>query len=210
MIFAVIVLVGGATWYWNNGRSSSQEAFVVRSNGKILVTTDEWATAQAGNKKFAELSPGAELSLDAIVDRRLEYAEAEKRGTTCTTEEATTKLKEGQDAVDTSDSVLGHKITLYNVESSGHAPAGYSLTPEAARTPALIDAIKAYESDPKVIEGYRKQCSIGRLYASLAPDGNVRTQTANLSALKSKLRIDAGLEYGSAATPPPIAATATP
>lgn len=201
VVIAIVVIVIGATWFWNSGSSTSQEAFVVRtSDGKVLVTPEEWAKTQANNARFAELFPGHEQTLDALVTDRLEAAEAERRGTACATDESTIKLKEGNDSLLTIGDA-GLKVALFNVESSGHAPVGYSLTPEAERSPSLTDALKAMESDPAVIEEFRRQCSIGRLYASLAPDGDVQKQNEAISALRSELRVSAGLEYGSAATP---------
>ncbi len=209
-IVAIGIIVLGATWLWDNGRSSSQEAFAVKqADGKILVTSSEWATVQAHNVTFAHIAPGHDLTLDALVDQRLEYAEAAKRGTVCTTEEAATMFKAGDDSLLNSGDPSVLKFAMYNVENAGVVPAGYSLTPEAERTPSLVVALKALESDPKSLESYRKTCSIGRLYASLAPDGDNRKRNDAISALRSKLRVDAGLEYDTAATATPLV-TGTP
>lgn len=203
-IIAIALVVVGGMWLWNSGKSSSQEAFIVKqADGKILVSTNEWATAQANNTKFATLFPGHDLTLDTIVTRKLEEAEAEKRGTTCTTAEAVAQLKGNGDTALAGGDADVLKAIFYSLEVSGHAPAGYSLTPEAERTPALADAVKAYEADPKIIEGFRRQCNIVRLYTSLAPDGDNRKRNDAISGLRSKLHVDAGLEYSTVATATP-------
>ena len=130
-VIVVSLLVGGGTYLWNNATGSSQEAFTVNANGKVLVSPQEWATAQAGAAKVEKFTPGYKASLDNMVDEKLEYAEAEKRGLACTTEEAAAQVK-----INTQSVVeFNPDIILHNAEISGIAPEGYSLTPEAQRTP---------------------------------------------------------------------------
>jgi hypothetical protein len=209
IIIAVIAIVGGGVWYFN-GRTSSQEAFVVKSNGKILVTTGEWATVQANSKAREEQFPGYLVTIDSIVIRKLEEAEAQKRGTTCTTTEATTEAQAGIASLLTSAN--GRKMALSSV--AAYVPASYSLTPEAQRTPALIDALATVAADPTYIETYRQGCDIGKLFTSLSPGPDAGKRNEAISALESQLRNSAALEYGSAATPisagPALTPTATP
>ncbi len=168
----------------------------------MLITPAEWATAQANAVKYAKFVPGFKLTLNAVVERKLEYAEAEKRGVTCTTREAAAQFRANSEAV----VATNPDVILHNGELAGDVPDGYTLEPEAQRSPATADALNAIEINPASIERFRVLCSIGKLYDSLNPSSDSNERTKAIDALNAKLRADAQLEYGSDAA----VSTATP
>lgn len=207
LVVVVLVAVGAGFATYSVTHTQQQNAATVNginlSQGKV----DSLATVAARvHQNGGKFTP----NLVSIAQDEIEYQKAVQLGDGCSPADATAQLK-AQDAT-----TAAHlPDTLFTaIEDSGDAPAGYHLTPEAARTPDNASVVAAYEADPVIIGVVQKLCSIARMEAAIdagatpGPDGRphaVQTFRADLYAHSTVIAAD-----GSAIDVRIPTATATP
>jgi hypothetical protein len=198
LILALLVLTAVLLWGYRPGQS--QAAYVAKVNGQDI-TVEQWVTAQKQAERARVYNAGYALTLQKMVDDLLLQQEATRRGTTCSTGDAVAQLKQNTQAVVDSRNA---EILIQTAETEGDAPVGYARTPAAARTPQSSDVLAALQSDAQYIEATRRACTIGRLYDSLAPNGNTDERHAAIQALQLRLRSSANIQYASSDALTPI------